>query len=209
MSWSLKSIGYWFLLILSFAGGVFLTGYSLFFWTLQKNHAWSIENVVGLSSGVALLMTFFIYFQDRKYFPLKKMKSPKEKRDPSSKMFASFFLSNNNSIDYPTYIELSTNIDGLPILLARGAPSPIRFEAVQINQASDRHEEDYKKTFYNIKTGEVVRYDKARTDHQGLYEHFLWIINPARKSVLPKSYMEQYNLIESESKVEKRAEILH
>jgi hypothetical protein len=206
MNWSLRSIGYWLLLILSLAGGIFLTGYSLLSWSIQKNSAGSIENVTGLSTGVALLMTFYIYFQNRGIFPLKKTKVSKKEAAPDLKSFA--ILAPFTS-DYPLKIELGTTVDGMSTILECGAPSPIRFRATQINPASQCREEDYERIFYNSKNGEIVQYNKSRSDHRGLYKHFLWIINPARKSVLPKSYMEQYNVVESEPKEEKRAEIRH
>ena len=200
MHWSLKSIMYWILLALSFLGGIFLIGSSLILWTFQKNYAFSIANIAGLSSGVALLLTFLIYFQSRKYFPLKKAEDLEGRADSESVGLTAF---------HPHKIELSTNLNGACITQSCGAPSPIRFRATQLSPTSDSREEDYERTFYNSISGEIVRYDESRPDHRELYEHFLWIINTTRRPVILRSYMQQYNIIKPKSNGEKRTETIH
>ncbi|OGI16672.1 MAG: hypothetical protein A2Z52_02515 [Candidatus Moranbacteria bacterium RBG_19FT_COMBO_42_6] len=72
MNWSLKSIGYWVLLIACLLIGVLFVGSFLLLWTMQVNFAFSLENVFGLATGAIFLAMFFLFYGNRIYFPLKK-----------------------------------------------------------------------------------------------------------------------------------------
>jgi|GEM_PF-1224893 len=199
MNWSLKSIGYWFLLISCLTIGVLLVGAFLLLWSIQINFAFSRENVVGLFTGVIFLTMFFLFYENRVYFPLKKSSKKKEEQAPD-KIKAAF---------YPQKIELNTNLHGLPVTYSCGAPSSVCMRAIQINPNSGNHDEDYEKTFYNHLTGEIVAYDETKPDHRELNEHFLWMLEMASKPNLPKPYLKQYNIIEPQMDREKRVVTLH
>lgn len=183
MNWSLKSIGYWILLIGSLVAGAVLIGHSLLQWSLQEISAFSWQNIERLSSGVALLFLFFVYAKNRKSYPLKKHSEQNKIAAEISKTF------------YPKKIELHTNLHGLPVTHDCGAPSPIRLRAIQINPNSDSREKDYEKKFYNFLTGEIVAYDKTKPDHRELNEHFLWMINSLERPSFPRPYLKQHNII--------------
>ena len=200
MNWLLKSIVYWILLIGSLVGGAALIGYSMINWSLQDAPVFgelNRNNRELLYSGVALLVYFRVYSKDRKSYPLKKHSEHNKTAAEISKTF------------HPKIIELNTNIHGLPVLHSCGAPSPIRFKAVQLSPDSDRRAEDYERIFYNSANGEIVEYDKTKPDHRELNEHFLWMINSSRIPNLPNSYLKQYNIIKTKTDGEKRTETLH
>jgi hypothetical protein len=153
--------------------------------------------------GVSLLC-FIMCFRDRKSYPLKK---ETKEAHPDVKRFAQLFDPEKKPDFYPVIIELENDIDGHPVTHADGNLSPIRLRAVQINLSSDTQESDYDKLFYNSKTREIVSYDASKTDHQQLYEHFLWIISQPKLPVRP--YLDQFNIVAPEKSEEKRTNTVH
>lgn len=199
MNWSWKAICYWAMLgaILFVAIYHLLPLLVLAVWAPQYFLNEPEYSIRYFFIGGASLLCFIMCFEDRKAYPLKKQSNRNRFTTETSKVF------------HPNIINLNTNIHGLPVTHACGAPSSIRFKAIQLIPASDIRESDYEKIFYNFATGEIVEYDKTKPDHRELMEHFLWMINSSGRSSIPKSYLKQYNIIADEPSGEKRNDTLH
>jgi hypothetical protein len=181
----------------SFVAGAVVIGSALKNWGFQETDAFSLENIEQLFLGTCLLLFSYFLSKNKTHYPLK---SHSEQNKTTAEIGKAF---------YPKKIELHTNLHGLPVTHACGAPSPIRLKAIQINPGSDNREKDYEKNFYNFLTGEIVEYDKTKPDHRELNEHFLWMMEQAGSPNFPGSYLKQYNIIKPEPDGEKKAETLH
>ena len=197
MKWLLRSINHRVFLFGSFVAGIIVIGSAVEKWGFQETDAFSWDNISQLYFGAVLLFFSYLLSKNKRDYPLKKQ--PDHNR----------FKTENGKTFHPKIIELSTNIHGLPVLHACGAPSPIRLKAVQLSPHSESREDDYEKFFYNSLNNKVVAYDKTKPDHRELNENFLWMLERAAHPALLKPYLKQYNVIRPETREEKMTETLH